>query len=126
MTGGHWGGIAKGAYTLAVYIHTERLKAISRTPNQCNRLSANSKGGKVGKQSHGCFESLKQRRNKRKETKVIGKEEEKDRREVMTSSWGGGLAPGWCGWWSPGSGRVGHEDGVSGVGGCYLSALSRC
>lgn len=48
MTGEHWGGIAKGAYTLAVYIHTERLKAISGTPNQCNRLSANSKGGKWG------------------------------------------------------------------------------
>lgn len=26
MTGGHWGSIAKGAYTLAVYIHTERLR----------------------------------------------------------------------------------------------------
>lgn len=51
MTGGHWGSIAKGAYTLAVYIHTERLKAVSGTPNQCNRLSANSKGVSGGAES---------------------------------------------------------------------------
>lgn len=55
MTGGYWGGIAKEAYTLAVYIHTERLKAISGTPNQCNRLSANSKGGKWGNRVTGAL-----------------------------------------------------------------------
>lgn len=33
---------------------------------------------------------------------------------VMDPSQFRGLAPGWCGWWSPRRGRVGHEDGISG------------
>lgn len=80
MTGGHWGSIAKGASTLAVYIHTERLEAISATPNQCNRLSANSKGVS-GEQSRGCFESLKQRRNKREEIESYRKGGRRKRQE---------------------------------------------
>lgn len=50
---------------------------------------------------------------------------------VMDPSQSRGLALGCCGWWSPRRGRVGHEDGISGVGGwvlwvCRLSAATVC
>lgn len=109
VTGRHWGSMAKGARTFPVHIHTERHKAVSGTPTSANDLvQIEFKRGRWGNRVTDALSLSSKEKTKGKKQKVAGKdEEEEDRREmmVMDPSRGGGLVPGWCGWWSPRRGQ---------------------